>query len=54
MEGYCVRCKEKREIANEQEVSMKAKGGKERKALTGNCPTCDTKMFRIMGAAKTE
>ena len=48
--GYCVKCKEKREMSNAQEVSMKGKGGKERRAMTGSCPVCSTKMFRIMGA----
>jgi hypothetical protein len=35
-----------------KEVTMKGKGGKERKAMTGVCPVCGTKMFRIMGASK--
>ena len=52
MEGYCVKCKEKREMDNAKEVAMKGKGGKERRAMTGTCPKCGTKMFRIMGAKK--
>jgi len=51
-EGYCVKCKAKREIQGEKEVAMKGKGGKSRQALTGTCPTCGTKMFRILGAKK--
>jgi len=39
-------------MKNEKEVSFKAKGGKERRALSGVCPTCGTKMFRILGAKK--
>ena len=35
-----------------KEVAMKGKGGKERRAMTGTCPKCGTKMFRIMGAKK--
>lgn len=51
MEGYCVKCKAKREISGEKEVEMKGKGGTKRRAMTGTCPTCGTKMFRIMGKA---
>ena len=47
MEGYCVKCKEKREIKDAQQVTMK--NGKP--ATQGTCPTCGTKMFKI-GAAK--
>lgn len=43
MEAYCVKCKEKVEIKNPQEVIMKNK----RTALSGNCPKCGTKVFRI-------
>lgn len=44
-EAYCVKCKAKREIQNPQNVIMK--NGK--KAVTGRCPVCGTKMFRIGG-----
>lgn len=54
MTGYCVKCKEKREISNPQEVVMKRKGGKEGRALTGTCPTCGTKMYRILPMKKEE
>jgi RNase P subunit RPR2 len=47
MEGYCVKCKEKREIKDAQEITMK--NGKP--AVQGTCPTCGTKMFKI-GAKK--
>jgi len=50
--GYCVKCKAKdRKMTNATEVSMQGKGGKERKAMTGTCEVCGTKMFRIMGNA---
>ncbi len=52
--AYCVKCKEKREIQDEKEVSMKRKGGKKGRALTGTCPKCGTKMFRILGSKKKE
>jgi len=54
MTAYCVKCKEKREISNPQEVSMKRKGGKTGRAMTGTCPTCGTKMFRILPMKKEE
>lgn len=45
MEGYCVKCKSKKEIKDANEVTMK----NGRKALKGSCPTCGTGMFRILG-----
>lgn len=51
MEGYCVKCKAKREIQDSKEVAMKGKGGVKRRAMTGTCPKCGTKMFRILGKA---
>ena len=47
MEGYCVKCKSKREISNASETIMK----NGRKAMKGTCPTCGTGMFRILGKA---
>jgi hypothetical protein len=47
MEGYCVKCKEKREMKDAQQVTMK--NGKP--AQQGVCPVCGTKIFKI-GAAK--
>ena len=49
MEAYCVKCKAKREMLGEKEVPMKGKGGVARRAMTGTCPKCGTKMFRILG-----
>ncbi len=43
-EGYCVKCKAKKQIANEEKTTMK--NGKP--ALKGTCPTCGTGMFKIM------
>ncbi|OGZ67956.1 MAG: hypothetical protein A3D44_01560 [Candidatus Staskawiczbacteria bacterium RIFCSPHIGHO2_02_FULL_42_22] len=51
-EAYCVKCKAKRLMKDEKEVAMKGKGGTERRAMTGTCEKCGTKMFRIMGAKK--
>jgi len=49
-EAYCVKCKAKREVKDEKEVEMKGKGGTKRRALTGTCPICGTKMFKILGS----
>jgi hypothetical protein len=43
-EGYCVKCKAKRMIANVKQVTM-ANG---RPALKGSCPVCGTGMFKIL------
>lgn len=48
MQAYCVKCREKRDMVNGKEVSMPGKGG-ERRAMTGPCAKCGTKMFRILG-----
>lgn len=42
--AYCVKCKEKREMAEAQEVEMK----NGRKAMKGKCPVCGTGMYSIM------
>jgi Zn finger protein HypA/HybF involved in hydrogenase expression len=44
-EGYCVKCKAKKEISNGVEETMK----NGRKAIKGKCPTCGTVMFKILG-----
>jgi uncharacterized Zn finger protein (UPF0148 family) len=44
-EGYCVKCKAKKEIADGVEEVMK----NGRKAIKGKCPTCGTVMFKILG-----
>ena len=44
-EGYCVKCKASKEIAETVEVVMK----NGRKAIKGKCPTCGTVMFKILG-----
>lgn len=47
-EAYCVKCKKKREIEDEQEKIMEGKGGTKRRAATGVCPVCGTKMFKFL------
>lgn len=46
--GYCVKCKEKREMVDAVEVAMPAKGG-ERRAMKGKCSVCGTGMYKILG-----
>ena len=45
--GYCVRCKEKRDFTGVIEVSKTGMN-----MAKGRCPECDTKMVRIIGKAK--
>ena len=45
MEAYCVKCKQKQEMKDAKQVTMK----NGRKATTGACPVCGTKMFKIGG-----
>ena len=44
-EGYCVKCKAKKEITDGIEEVMK----NGRKAIKGKCPTCGTVIFKILG-----
>jgi hypothetical protein len=48
-EGYCVKCKAKKEIIDAVEEIMK----NGRKAIKGKCPTCGTVMFKILGGKAT-
>jgi hypothetical protein len=44
-EAYCVKCREKREMKDEKEVTMK----NGRNAVEGTCPVCGTRLFRMTG-----
>jgi hypothetical protein len=44
-EGYCVKCKAKKEIVDAVEEVMR----NGRRAIKGKCPTCGTVMFKILG-----
>ncbi len=46
--GYCMKCKEKREIEGAEQVEMK----NGRPAMKGTCGTCGTGMFKIMSTKK--
>ena len=41
--GYCMKCKEKKEIKDPVEDTMK----NGRACVKGKCVNCDTKMFKI-------
>ncbi len=43
--AYCVKCKGKKEMKDEQKVTMKNK----RLAVKGKCPDCGTGMYKILG-----
>jgi hypothetical protein len=43
MEGYCVKCRAKKQIKNAKEITMK----NGRPATEGVCPDCGTKIFKI-------
>ena len=43
VEGYCMKCRAKREIKDAKQITMK--NGKP--AIQGVCPNCGTKMFKI-------
>lgn len=47
VEGYCVKCKAKREIQGAKEVVNK----KGRRMAKGKCPKCGTTVCRILGNA---
>jgi len=44
-EGYCVKCKARKEIVDAVEETMK----NGRRAIKGKCPDCGTVMFKILG-----
>ncbi len=46
--GYCVKCREKREMDGAEQIEMK----NGRPAMKGKCGTCGTGMFKIMSPKK--
>jgi Zn finger protein HypA/HybF involved in hydrogenase expression len=46
---YCVKCRQKRDVEDPEEVTMK--NGKP--ALRAKCPVCNTGMYKIGGAKKS-
>jgi len=45
--GYCVKCKEKREMKDATKVTMK----NGRNAMKGKCSVCNCGMYKILGNA---
>ncbi|MFC1598583.1 DUF5679 domain-containing protein [Patescibacteria group bacterium] len=43
VQGYCVKCKAKQDMTDPKQITMK----NGRPAVTGTCPVCSTKMFKI-------
>ena len=43
MEGYCMKCRAKKEMKDAKAITMK----NGRPATQGVCPACGTKMFKI-------
>lgn len=43
VQAYCVKCRDKREISNPTETTLK----NGRPAVRGTCPICRTRVFRI-------
>ena len=53
--GYCVKCKKKNvKMDSPKLVNMKGKGKVKRFAVSGTCPACSTKMFRIVSKADAD
>jgi Domain of unknown function (DUF5679) len=48
--GYCVKCKQKREMKNTERVTLKS----HRIADKGVCTVCGTTMFHLVGSQKKE
>jgi hypothetical protein len=48
VEAYCVKCKSKRPMKDNQKVTMK----NGRNAMQGKCETCNTGMYKILAADK--
>lgn len=49
MDIFCVKCRKKVSVPKGKLKEQVLKN--KRKALVGNCPTCGTKIFKIMGKA---
>jgi DNA-directed RNA polymerase subunit RPC12/RpoP len=43
-QGYCMKCKKKVDIKNAAKRTLK----NGRKAMSGTCPKCSTKVFRFL------
>jgi hypothetical protein len=50
VEAYCVKCKEKREIENPQEIVL----NNNKRAISGSCKACSTKVFNLGGKSQNK
>ena len=50
VQGYCVKCREKRDMKDAVEVEMPTKSAP-RRAMKGSCTVCGTGMYKILGKA---
>lgn len=50
MQGYCLKCREKRDMVDAQEVKLK----NDRPAMQGKCAVCGTKITVIGGKKAAE
>ncbi len=48
MDGYCLKCKQKREMNNAEETVTE----KGMRMARGTCPVCSTKMTKFLGKVK--
>jgi len=46
--GRCMRCRENKQMKDAKMITFKMKNGNERPAITGVCPVCECKMFKII------
>jgi hypothetical protein len=48
--AYCVKCKQKREMKDTEQVTMK----NGRPAMKGKCSVCDTGMYKILSTKEAK
>lgn len=48
--GYCVKCKQKRDMNNPQSITFK----NNKQGVSGTCPVCGIKMVRIVASSATK
>lgn len=47
VEGYCMKCRSRREIKGAKQVTLK----NGRPAMEGTCPVCNTKVVKLIAKA---
>jgi len=52
--GYCMKCKERKEMVNEKLKEVITKKGGKRTMIQGKCPICNTTITSFRGAKKKE